>query len=241
MGAGTTPSGSAAGPPSDQGTPAGRARLLYEKATEAYREGDVAKVEQLADLIPEEPQSEPYRTFARVQSLEAHADDAAAAAVARAYLDRIGPGHPARDTARALFGEVMVQALIMGTVPLAGNLAAAEEALRTPGDSYLHPSGATIRFAATDDEPLLMVLHGDGAKAVRAAHRLVKAEKGVSRAGHADALCTLALCTAAAGDIGAARRALADAETILPGRPRIAATRARVESSPAATIDLEDR
>jgi len=241
MGAGTTPSESVAPAPSDQGTPEGRARLLYERATEAYRDGDVAMVEQLADLIPEGPPSEPYRTFARVQSLEAHADDAAASAVARAYLDRIGPRHPAWDTARALYGEVTVQALIMGTVPLAGNLAAAEEALRTPGDSYTHPSGATIRFESEDDEPLLMVLHGDSVKAVRAAQRLVRAEKGVSRAGHADALCTLALCTAAAGDIKAARRALVDAEAILPGRPRIAATRARVESSPAATVRLEDQ
>lgn len=243
-GFGPVPSGigaDATPPPSDQGTPEGRARLLYERATEAYRDGDVAMVEQLADLIPEGPQSEPYRTFARVQSLEAHADDAAAAAVARAYLDRIGPSHPAWDTARALFGEVMVQALIMGTVPLADNLAAAEEALRKPGDAYLHPSGATIRFESEDDEPLLMVLHGNAAKAVRAAKRLVDIEKRSSRAGHADALCTFALCVCAVGDIGAAREALVAAEGVLPGRPRIAATRARVESSPAATMHLEDR
>ncbi|WP_406296914.1 hypothetical protein OG948_14845 [Embleya sp. NBC_00888] len=235
MGAGGTP------PSSDQGTPAGRARLLYERATEAYRDGDVAMVEQLADLIPEGPESEPYRTFARVQALEAHADDAAAAAVARAYLDRIGPSHPAWDTARALFGEVMVQALIMGTVPLADNLAAAEEALRKPGDSYLHPSGATIRLESEDDEPLLMVLHGNAPKAVRAAKRLVATEKRSSRAGHADALCTFALCVCAEGDIVAAREALAEAERILPGRPRIGATRTRVESSPAATMRIEDR
>ncbi|MET7300264.1 hypothetical protein [Embleya sp. NPDC005575] len=235
MGADATP------PPSDQGTPTGRARLLYERATEAYRDGDVAMVEQLADLIPEGPESEPYRTFARVQSLEAHADDAAAAAVARAYLDRIGPSHPAWDTARALFGEVMVQALIMGTVPLADNLAAAEEALRKPDDSYRHPSGATIRLEAEDDEPLLMVLHGNATKAVRAAKRLVAAEKRSSRAGHADALCTFALCVCAAGDITAARAALVEAEGVLPGRPRIAATRTRVESSPAATLRSEDR
>ncbi|HSA51929.1 MAG TPA: hypothetical protein VLH10_17715 [Yinghuangia sp.] len=216
---------------------AARARMLHERITEAYGAGDVAKVVQLADLMPDGPEGEPYRTYAQVLAAEAQADDAGAAEIARSYLHRLHSGHPEWDTARTLFGEVMVQALVMGVVPLAGNLAAAEEALAAPTDYYVHPSGMLLKFADEEEQhPLLLVLHGDTAKGVRAAQAAVRQEKQGTPAGYADALCTLSLAACAAGDIDGARRALVDAERVLPGRPRIAATRARIESSPAATL-----
>ncbi len=216
---------------------AARARMMHERATEAYGAGDVALVTQLADLMPEGPDSEPYRTYVRVLAAEGQADDAEAAEIARSYLHTLHPGHPEWETARTLFGEVMVQALVMGAVPLAGNLTAAEEALAAPTDYYVHPSGMLLKFAdAEERHPLLLVLHGETAKSVRAAEAAVREEKKGTPAGYADALCTLSLVACAAGDIAGARRALDDAERVLPGRPRIAATRARIESSPAATL-----
>ncbi|UGQ09446.1 hypothetical protein LO772_21165 [Yinghuangia sp. ASG 101] len=224
-------------PPPVESENAARARMMHEKATEAYGAGDVALVAQLADLMPEGPDGEPYRTYVRVLAAEGQADDAEAAEIARSYLERLHSGHPEWETARTLFGEVMVQALVMGAVPLAGNLTAAEEALAAPTDYFVHPSGMLLKFAEAEEQhPLLLVLHGDTVKSVRAAQSAVRQEKKGTPAGYADALCTLALAACAAGDITGARRALDDAERVLPGRPRIAATRARIESSPAATL-----
>jgi hypothetical protein len=214
--------------------------MLHERITEAYGRGDVAAVAQLADLMPEGPDGEPFHTYAQVLAAEARADDALAAELARGFMDRLHPGHPEWDTARDLFGEVMVQALVMGAVPLAGNLQAAEEALAAPTDYYVHPSGMLLKFADREEQhPLLLVLHGEADKAVRAAEQAVRQEKKGTPAGHADALCTLSLVACAAGDITGARQALVEAERILPGRPRIAATRQRIESSPAATLREE--
>ncbi|MGW0661315.1 hypothetical protein [Streptodolium elevatio] len=225
--------------PAESGTTA-RARMMHERLTEAYAVGDVRTVTQIADLMPEGPEAEPYRTYAQVLAAEAQADDARAAQLAQTYLNRLHSGHPDWETARSLFGEVMVQALVMGTVPMAGNLTAAEQALAAPADYYVHQSGMLLKYAGEEEtHPLLLVLHGDARKGVRSAEQAVRAEKKGTPAGHADALCVLALALTAAGDITTARQALADAERILPGRPRITATRNRIESSPAATLHEE--
>lgn len=219
---------------------AARARMMHERLTEAYGAGDVKTVTQIADLMPEGPEAEPYRTYAQVLAAEAQADDARAAQLAQTYLNRLHSGHPDWETARSLFGEVMVQALVMGAVPMAGNLTAAEQALAAPTGYYVHPSGMLLKFAEEEEtHPLLLVLHGEARKGVRSAEQVVRAEKKGTPAGHADALCILALALTAAGDITTARQALADAERILPGRPRTAATRSRIESSPAATLRAE--
>jgi hypothetical protein len=216
-----------------------RARLLHERLREAYAAGDVATVSQLADLMPDGPSAQPYRAYGQVLAAEARADDAQAVELARGFLERLHPADHEWETARTLFGEVAVQALVMGAVPLAGNLTAAEDALRQT-DYMLHPSGALLKFAEEEEgHPLLLVLHGKPEKAVRAARREVRAEKRGTRAGYADALCTYALAACAAGDIDAAREALAEADRVLPGRPRITATRARIETSPAATVREE--
>ncbi|MCF2532962.1 hypothetical protein [Yinghuangia soli] len=216
---------------------AARARMMHERLTEAYAAGDVATVVQIADLVPESAESEPYRTYCRVLAAEAQAQDAAAVDLARTFMSRLHVGHPEWETARNLFGEVTVQALVMGAVPMAGNLPAAEQALAADADYYLHPSGMMLKFDQPEEQhPLLLVLHGNAGKAVREAQRLVREEKKGTPAGHADALCTLALALCAAGDIDAARQALFDAERILPGRPRIQATKTRIEASPAATL-----
>lgn len=224
-------------PPPVEPESTARARMLHERLTEFYAAGDVASVVQLADLMPEGPEAEPYRTYAAVLAAEAQADDARAAEIARGFMNRLAKDHPEWETARSLFGEVMVQALVMGTIPLAGNLPAAEEALTADADYFVHPSGMLLKFAEPEEQhPLLLVLHGEAGKAVRAAQAAVRQEKKGTPAGRADALCTLALAACAAGDITGARQSLAEAERVLPGRPRIAATRARVEASPAATL-----
>ncbi len=235
-----SPDSDASPAPAPESPATARARMMHERLTEAYGIGDIRTVAQIADLMPEGPEAEPYRTFAQVLAAEAQADDARAADLARTYLNRLHSGHPDWETARSLFGEVMVQALVMGTVPLAGNLTAAEQALAAPTGYYMHPSGMLLKFAEEEEtHPLLLVLHGEARKAVRSAEQAVRAEKKGTPAGHADALCVLALALTAAGDITTARQALAQAEQILPARPRITATRTRIESSPAATLHSE--
>lgn len=235
------PGGLDDGPPAPvESETTARARKMHESMTEAYGAGDVRTVTQIADLMPEGPEAEPYRTYAQVLAAEAQADDARAAGIAQGYLNRLHSGHPDWETARGLFGEVMVQALVMGTVPLAGNLTAAEEALAAATAYYIHPSGMLLKFADEEEQhPLLLVLHGEARKGVRSAEQMVRAERKGTPAGYADALCVLALALTAAGDITTARKTLADAERVLPGRPRIAATRERIESSPSATLRSE--
>ncbi|MDI2128906.1 hypothetical protein [Yinghuangia seranimata] len=227
-------------PPPQESEQTARARMLYERVQEAYRAGDVAGVAQLAELMPDGPDGDPYRTYARVLAAESQADDARAVELARDIMDRLPAGHPEEAVARGLFGEVMAQALVMGSVPLAGNLEAAQRALAAPTQYYLHPSGMMLKFdEEQESHPLLLVLQGDTTRAVRAAQRAVREEKKGPPASRADALCTLSLALCAAGDIMSARNAIVDASKILPGRPRIAATHARIESSPAATLHTE--
>ncbi len=197
-----------------------RASALSDDALSAVNAGDLATADAaVAELTARFPDARATGAT-RVAVLEAHGRYAdALSAVLALSTD---PSQTARDAALALAGVagLAVSAVEAGQVPADAALPVAREALDN-AVTLGYPS-----FKLDGTRALLALVDGDADAAARLARSAAAVnDHALSRA---DNLATLARALMAGGDNRAARVALAEAETLAPWWPRVAATRLRL-------------